>query len=496
MTALFAYWRTRPTVVFLTIAGALTLLRIAALIFAEIELGPDEAQYWFWSREPAFGYYSKPPLIAWLIATSVGLFGDSEWAVRLPAPLLHFGTACILFALARRLYGATTALWSGLGWIALPGVSLSAMLMTTDAPLLFFWALGLYLFFRLLERPKNTGASYALAAGLGAAIGLGLLSKYAMIYFLVGAGLSAALVREARTVLLSPHAGLSGIVALAILAPNIMWNAENEFGTIAHTAANANWTGDLFRPAAFAAFFGAQFGVFGPVLFALLLWGLATLSSRLAQAGEDRRRDLVLLAFALPPLVIVGVQALISRAHANWAAAAFPAAVVLATVWALRARLRLALVGSAAIHAGAALAIVALFVNLAAFDALGLSNAVKKLRGWDTQAAALAEIAAPYDAVITDDRELMGSLLYYMRGRTPIAAWDSNRRVDNHYEAFFAYDAHAASRALYVSLRPDATAVTHDFSSVTPAGEIAIDIGREYPRTLYLFAVSDYAPSR
>src|SRR4029453_13289591 len=45
--------------------GALLALRIAAIYAAKIDLVLDEAQYWTWSRELSFGYFSKPPMIAW-----------------------------------------------------------------------------------------------------------------------------------------------------------------------------------------------------------------------------------------------------------------------------------------------------------------------------------------------------------------------------------------------------------------------------------------------
>ena len=52
---------------FWLIAAAITVARIVLLFVSEAELGPDEAQYWYWSQHPAFGYFSKPPLIAWAI---------------------------------------------------------------------------------------------------------------------------------------------------------------------------------------------------------------------------------------------------------------------------------------------------------------------------------------------------------------------------------------------------------------------------------------------
>ena len=63
--------------------------RLFAIIISPLELGVDEAQYWVWSQDLAFGYYSKPPLIAWIISISHALFGHYPWAVRLPAPIIQ-----------------------------------------------------------------------------------------------------------------------------------------------------------------------------------------------------------------------------------------------------------------------------------------------------------------------------------------------------------------------------------------------------------------------
>src|SRR5579863_10704572 len=84
----------------LAAALAITLLRLLWLAVQPAGLYPDEAQYWLWSRHLAFGYYSKPPLVAWLIALTIAAFGDSEFAIRLPAPLLHAAAAGIVYAIA------------------------------------------------------------------------------------------------------------------------------------------------------------------------------------------------------------------------------------------------------------------------------------------------------------------------------------------------------------------------------------------------------------
>ena len=180
----------RPALALFSIACCITMIRIITLLVSSANLGPDESQYWFWSREPAFGYFSKPPLIAWIIALTTGLFGNTEWAVRLSAPLLHAGTAGFLFLTARQLYGSHTAFWSGVAWLTAPGVILSSFVMATDAPLLFFWSAALYFLIRIdqISMPRIIDV-----IALGLALGFGVLSKYAMIYFPLAIFFAAAL---------------------------------------------------------------------------------------------------------------------------------------------------------------------------------------------------------------------------------------------------------------------------------------------------------------
>src|SRR5262245_47889921 len=78
------------------VLAGLLAFRIAALAFNRTDLFFDEAQYWVWSLEPAFGYYSKPPLIAWTITAATAVCGDGEFCVRLPSPILHTLTAFVV----------------------------------------------------------------------------------------------------------------------------------------------------------------------------------------------------------------------------------------------------------------------------------------------------------------------------------------------------------------------------------------------------------------
>ncbi|WP_375201989.1 ArnT family glycosyltransferase [Hyphococcus sp.] len=474
---------------FWIIAAAIMGLRVIVLILTPLGIGPDEAQYWYWSRDVDFGYYSKPPVIAWAIALTTGLFGNSDWAIRLSAPFFHFGAGAFLYLAARRLYDERTAFWTGLGWLTMPGVLLSSFIMATDAPLLFFWSAGLFFLARIMSAPAPRIGDFA---GLGAAIGLGLMSKYAMIYFPVALAL-ILLSKAAREKLLSPPLALTTLLAAGLFAPNIIWNMQNDFQTLSHTAANADWGAQLFHPLAFLEFFGGQFAVFGIIPFSALIYVVAQRS-----VWRLESRDYLLLVFTLTPLLIVAGQAFLSRAHANWAAAAYPAALMLVTGWLCRENRTASLVKFSAGFHGILLALFTIGVlSPALVDHAGLSNVVRDLRGWKAQTDDIMTYAPGYDAVLVDDRYLISEMLYHQRdSEIEIAAIDPNASINNHFEAFRPFDPTRMKRVLFVTTRKDAAHVDYRFHEIKRLGQVKTEPGASKPRTYTLYELSGFYGKR
>ena len=70
------------------------LLVIAKVLFTlrpEIDLFTEEAQYWLWSQNMAWHYYSKPPLVAVLNYLTTDILGNTELGVRINAILCGVG---------------------------------------------------------------------------------------------------------------------------------------------------------------------------------------------------------------------------------------------------------------------------------------------------------------------------------------------------------------------------------------------------------------------
>ena len=460
-----------------------TALRLVLLPLYQTALGPDEAQYWYWGQDLAFGYYSKPPVIAWIIALPTALFGDHAFAARLLSPVLIGAAGLFLFGAARRLYGDRPALWTLILWHLTPAVMLGATIVSTDVPLLLCWSAALYALVRLTEGDRR----FALL--LGAALGFGLLSKYAMIYWLIGLGLALALSPRARAARPVP---LFGAITLGLLvfSPNVLWNLANGMQTVGHTADNADWRGGL-QWSELTQFLGDQLGVVGPLVF------LALLGALVAALRTRRDPDVLLASFVLPPLLVISAQALLSRANANWAMTAYPAALILVPPVLIRWRATWALWGSAALHGTVGFVFTSALLNFGVADALGLSNAVKRLRGWDETAAQVlaAYEAAAADLLLLDDRELAAHLIWELRDDDlPIQVLDPDGRPDNTYEIAMPFRSCTYRHALLVTPLTELTPAHDAAGARTRLPDLFVDLKAERrgrrERTLEAYVVN------
>jgi hypothetical protein len=466
------------------VVAALTVARLLLIAVHPAGLYPDEAQYWFWAQTPALGYYSKPPLIAWVIALTTGLFGDSEFAIRLSAPLLHAATAGFVFAIAARLYDRCTGFWAALAYATLPGVSLSAFLISTDAVLLPCWAAALYAFIR--AREPGSGRWWAV---VGIAAGLGFLAKYAMAYWALSALGYLLLVRGERRHL--PGFLAATGLALLIWLPNLWWNWSHGFVSFLHVRANAAIAGPALHPTALFQFFASQFGVFGPVFFA----GLIAIVARPRALAEPRAR--LLATFFLPTLAIMLLVSALSRAEPNWAAPAYIAAVVLVVAWVLQRNWRPALTFAVALNLSAGAVVLCGQETLAAvgIDLPAKYDPLHRLRGWRElgRQVGAAMAAHPDLSLLADDRELVAALIYYVRPHPFDAVrWSVIPGVSDQWLLDNNIERHRGEDFLAVTEHGLVEEMSRRFAELTPLRTITTPSGPGGGRTYTLYIARNY----
>ena len=142
-------------------------------------LFPDEAQYWTWSHVLDWGYYSKPPAIAWQIWLSCKIFGDTVLGIRFGAVVLSILLALAVYRLGNCCGTSRKAsFWSGVVMAFCPIGIMGSFVATTDGGFILFWVLTVAEIARSLQRNKNP--NYLL---IGLFIACGALFKWP-IYFL------------------------------------------------------------------------------------------------------------------------------------------------------------------------------------------------------------------------------------------------------------------------------------------------------------------------
>lgn len=468
----------------------LTALRLLALVFSRTELFFDEAQYWFWSQELAFGYFSKPPLIAWIIRASTELCGTGEACIRAPAPIIHGATALLVAALGWTLYGARVGFWAGLIYATLPGVSFSSTLISTDVPLLFFVSLGLLAVAKLTQQ-RSWGWTFML----GVAIGLGFLSKYAMSYFLLALALYAVFSGDKKPLWRGAHIYVALLIGAALVLPNVVWNMQNGFATLSHTAENAAWGTSGFRFKEFFDFLGGQLAVFGPVLLFVLLAFLVQVARKLAQRNNVSlgTPERLLLAFTIPALTLMTGQAFVSRAHANWAAFAYVAATVLVTALMMRAKQLRLFRFSLGLHivVGVLLMVGGAFAGRMPL----IRDPYSRVLGWKAvaEATAVKAEAEGFHVIATDKRALAAEFLYYLRDRKLSIVALRNGAPHDHFELTRPLTDDTPRPVLLTSFTApnssDADGHANNLGAWTaPAGQLDLVIGGR-SRTVYFYAI-------
>jgi 4-amino-4-deoxy-L-arabinose transferase-like glycosyltransferase len=398
------------------ILTAVTVVRLIGLRFSVVDFFYDESQYWSWSREVAFGYFSKPPLLVWVIAIAGKVCGNSEACIRAPAPLFYLATSLVVYAIARELYGTGVALFAALSICLATGVVFSARIISTDVPLLFFWALALLAYVKLL---KYGGLHWA--ALLGVSLGFGLLAKYAMVYFFLGVALAAWLDRDARRILCSGELWLAVAIAAFMIAPNLAWNFQNGLATFRHAGQSINGSNLRLDPFRAIEFVASQFGVFGPVLFAALLLAIAR-----TRSPKITRADRLMLAFAIPPLALITAVALTTRAGGNWAAPAFISGTIVAVALLVHNAAWKWLAASMAVGVIIQLMLLVGDAKATRVHVPLLGDVYSRTLGWRSLGEQVGALSQREGArsIVGDSRYVVASLLYYWRDQPQkIFAW-------------------------------------------------------------------------
>lgn len=203
---------------FLILLAILFVLNLIQASFTELIY--DEAYYWYYAQNMAWGYFDHPPMVAFLIKIS-SLFFDGELGVRFMSCVLSAGTYMLLWLLIDNpkkkdyvvhffLLAFSFTLMNAYGFLTLP-----------DTPLLFFTALFLWLYKQFLKGP-----SMIITLSLGVVMAALMYSKYHAVLVILFVFLSNI------KLIANKKAWIAVILALICYAPHFWWLYQNDFVSI------------------------------------------------------------------------------------------------------------------------------------------------------------------------------------------------------------------------------------------------------------------------
>lgn len=379
--------------------AALTVLRL--WVASSIELAPDEAYYFLWSKHPDICYFSKGPGVAAAIWIGTHLFGDHSFGIRFFSPILSAGSSLILFALARRMFSESVGLWTLVTLSCLPILNVGSVLMTIDPLSIFFWAAAMYTFWRALERipapddpdPLDPGWS-AWWPVTGALVGLGFLCKWTNAMQLISIVWILSSSGRLRRNFRQPGIWSLLLVFVIFLLPPLIWNAQHAWITLTHVSQrgglNSPFRLSLTEPLVFLAL---HLGVYSPGIFGGLLVGLRA-GCRLT---KDHFKPRFLTAFSVPLLLMYFLLSFKKAGEANWTAPAMLSLGIFAVAhWLPRAMQSRGVRRYAGVSFGVGLVMSTLILDTDLLRKAGLLRTARdpssRLRGWQSTAEAVQSL--------------------------------------------------------------------------------------------------------
>jgi hypothetical protein len=204
---------------------------LPALFFLNLPLDLIEALAY--GREWQLGYDKLPPLPWWIVQATYRLFGPDLFYYLL-AQVTVVSAFALVWVMARPLAGAVGALVAILIVDGLHYFTFTAPKFNHDVAQLPFWALAGYAYWAAL---RNGRIVHWLLLGL--AIGIAFWAKYFVAVLAAPLVLFALFDRDARKSLATPGPWIAAAVAVAAMAPHLVWLVRNDFLPFTYADARA-----------------------------------------------------------------------------------------------------------------------------------------------------------------------------------------------------------------------------------------------------------------
>lgn len=455
------------------------IFRILYVLFYPISLDPEEAQYWDWARHIDFSYYSKPPLVAYLNYVSMHLFGINNLAVRIWPILFAFVILNFSYFFVKKIYNQKVAFWSSVIPNTVIGFNINAVLMTTDAPFLFFWGLSIIAMYEAITRDRLRDYVY-----LGIFAGLDFLAKYTAVFLILG--FFYAYIYN-RKILKTFKPYLSVLIATIIGIQVIIWNIYHHFDGFKHVGALAGVEDDasvkIFRV---LEFFVNQIGVLSIVWFFVFLYAsYKSLKTR-------NQKDMYFIFLSWPILIFFAMLSINTNVQANWPDFAYFGAFIISSKYFEAFRKKIIYLAISMI-----ITILVMFTPLLDILRLGfvlkpIHDPTKFLVGWDKLGNFVSKFYKPGDLVFSDYYQISGELAFYMKHHPEVFCINLGTRMNEFYLWQDKMKYYIGKDGIFVSVHPIDENIMQGFNKIIYHTTYTIYWRNEPVQKYYIYILKAY----
>jgi 4-amino-4-deoxy-L-arabinose transferase-like glycosyltransferase len=285
--------------------GFLGLYSLFALFHAWfLPFSADEAHYALYGSFLDWSYFDHPPMVGWLQSIAL-LFSESEFSLRVIPIILSGLSLYVLFHLAKKDFGESTALLTILLFISAPILQILPFGMIPETPLILAGLLNIWIL-KKIQINKGQQVKYWLL--LGITLGVAGLSKYTGVTLAVSTFI--VLYLQFKTRLFSQIGFyLAGMIAAIFILPVLYWNMQNDWISFLYQLDHSAGKSEFSLVAALRMQV-IQLAAFGPLIYILgiiAIWKL--------RASNEAKTWLI---FALPILILFSVLSAKGRSLPHW----------------------------------------------------------------------------------------------------------------------------------------------------------------------------------
>lgn len=423
---------------------------------SSLPLHADEAYYWVWSNRPAMSYFDHPPMIAYFIKL-IRIFGDSEVIIRMIA-VISLSVSALLLAHLMKLISknnkvAETTL---LIFMFLPLTQAGIMVVTPDTPLILFWTLFIYSFYRYYLKEEN---SFAYLMGFAA--GAVLLSKYTGILAIFFSLLFVILRRDFKIFKKAETVTAMAITTL-VFSPVLIWNAKHEWVSFAFQFSHGVAEKSSVNFGTFIEFFGSQLGVFNPVFFIALLIFIVKYFKEIW-----KNEELTYITFVtLGTIGLFTFLAFSKKQEANWAAPAYITGTGLLAYFISKYNYRKILTGG--------IVFTLLAIGILKFPVIkSPASLLYKFNGNDTVFIEAADKIKEGAVVLSDSFQNASLYDYYSKGKNKVYTLDSSRY--SNYNMWKDEDYPNLHKVYFVGTKSKVAKLKEEYSNIKLIDDIVYD---------------------